>query len=298
MSILQCGVPKSGNFWLYQIIQQILKRSGRNNGSYIEKQPIYELAKNWDLNFPEQARIDVMQITDLQINYRISSIFKMPIENIQRYIDQTAHAWTHSPICKRSGEVLNAFDKKIYIIRDPRDIAISASEYYCSPYMQKYFPQKETEPEDYLQNNFSKMMQDWVWHVYDHLRLSKDYNIHITYYEMLLNSFRDELDRLLDYMDIEMKEDKKEDLKTAVSFCKLKKENPKHLNKGTSGYWKDLLTEDQIEEAEITAGPLLRYLNYDNTQEEVVHLTDIPAHNDFELLKEELMLSQEQLYPL
>ncbi|MBK6265582.1 sulfotransferase domain-containing protein [Marivirga sp. S37H4] len=296
MSILQGGVPKCGNFWLYQIIQQILTRSGRSTTSYIEQQPIYKLAKEWDLNFPDQARIDVLQITDLQVSYRISSIFKMPVENLQDYVRQAPHVWTHSPVCKKSGEVLDQFDKKIYIIRDPRDRAISASEYYCSPYMLKYFPQEETDPEKYLQKNFSKLMHDWVWHVYDHLRLSKEFNIHITYFEMFLHDFSQELNHLLDYLNIELNQNEKEAIEKAVSFAKLKEENPQHLKKGTSGYWKEILTEEQKEESEIIAGPLLRYLNYNIDGKQLMNTGTIPAHDDFELLKEELILSQEQLY--
>ena len=109
MKILQIGYPKSGNFWLYQILEQLLERSGKSTKSFIQQQPIYELAKNWELNFPEQADIDVIDITDLQTTYRISSIFKMPIEDLEAYLRKTNHVWTHSPVCKRSEEYLSAF---------------------------------------------------------------------------------------------------------------------------------------------------------------------------------------------
>ena len=149
MKILQGGVPKCGNFWLYQIIQQLLTRTGYDTTSFIRTQPIYELAKTWDLNYPSQASIDVLDVTDLQYSYRISSIFRMPIEDISAYVSRTNHVWTHSPICKRSGELLNLFDNKVYIVRDPRDRAISAAKYYTSDYMLKYYPQPEKNPERY-----------------------------------------------------------------------------------------------------------------------------------------------------
>src|SRR5699024_12605041 len=53
------------------------------------QQPIYQLAKNWDLNYPEQAQIDMIDITDLQTSYRISSIYRMPIDNMKEYISKT-----------------------------------------------------------------------------------------------------------------------------------------------------------------------------------------------------------------
>lgn len=301
MKILQSGAPKCGNFWLYQIIQQILTKTNRNTTSFIEQQPVYSLAKAWDLNFPDQARIDVLEITDLQYSYRISSIFRMPVDDIRSYIAQTSHVWTHSPVCKKSNEVLPLFDKKIYIIRDPRDRAISAAKYYCSAYMLKYFPQQEKDPERFLQKNFDKLMHEWVWHVFDYLRLSRTYNIHIVFFEGFLLDFQQELARLLDYLDIDLNSAQKAALEKAVSFPALKKENPKHLKKGESGYWMNHLTDEQIEKAEIMAGPLIRYLHYPAgcspmERNQPMIFSSTPVHHDFERLKQEILQAQQLLY--
>ena len=296
MKILQGGAPKCGNFWLYQIIQQILRRTGRNTTSFIQRQPIYVLAKEWDLNYPSQASIDVLEVTDLQYSYRISSIFRMPIENIENYISQTDHVWTHSPICKRSGELLGLFVKKVYIVRDPRDRAISAAKYYCSDYMLKYYPQEEKDPERFLQKNFEQLMHEWVWHVFDHLRLSRTYNIHVTFYEGFLFHFQQELKRLLHYLEIDFTDPQSEELEKSVRFSTLKSKNPKHLRKGQSGYWMDQLTDEQIEKAEIIAGPLIRYLNYPEQKNQPMTYAKEPAHHDFEKLKQEILQSQARLY--
>lgn len=262
MKILQCGAPKCGNFWLYQLVQELLKRSGREASSFIEKQPIYRVARTWDLNYPSQASIDVLDITDLQCSYRISSVFRMPIDSMETYVASTRHVWTHSPICKRSEEVLGLFDKKIYIVRDPRDRALSASGYYTSPYMLKYYPQEETEPGRFLEKNFDALMREWVWHVFDHLRLREDLGIHVLFFENLLHDFQKELSGLLDYLELEPGPSERKALQKAVSFERLKKENPKHLQTGRAGYWEEQLTEEQKEKAEIIAGPLMEYLGY------------------------------------
>lgn len=296
MKLLQGGAPKCGNFWLYQIIQQILSRTGHPTTSFIQTQPIYSLAQEWDLNYPSQASIDMLEITDLQYSYRISSIFRMPVEKIEAYVAQTNHVWTHSPICKRSGELLNLFDKKVYIVRDPRDRAISASKYYTSDYMLQYYPQEEKDPEQFLQKNFNKLMHEWVWHVYDHLRLSQEYNIHIAFYEGFLLNFQDELNRLLGYLDIELSENQKEDLQEAVSFSTLKHKNPKHLKKGESGYWMNHLSDEQIAKADVIAGPLIRFLDYPEDKGQSMSFSPVYRHHDFELLKQEIIASQEELY--
>ncbi|CAN5270628.1 hypothetical protein BH23BAC1_BH23BAC1_51650 [soil metagenome] len=297
MKILQSGVPKCGNFWLYQIIQQILIRSGRSNSSFIEKQPVYSLAKDWDLNFPEQSRIDVLEITDLQLSYRISRIFQMPIDKIEQYILQTSHVWTHSPVCKRSGEVFINFDKIIYIIRDPRDRALSAAKYYCSDYMLKYFPQEERDPDKFLEKNFDKLMHEWVWHVFDYLRLNAQYKIHILFYEKFLWEFQQELENLLRYLEISLDSGIRSSIEETVSFEKLKLKNPKHLNKGTYGYWKDKLSDEHIAKAEVIAGPLLKALGYSSDRGQP-NIKSHPSGVDFDILKQEIMETQKPLYQI
>lgn len=267
MKLLQIGAPKSGNFWLYKILDGILKRVNLSKPHFIQQQPIFELAKNWDLNYPEQAGIDVIDITDLQCFYRISSIFKMPITDLRQYISRTNHVWTHSPICKSSGKVFSLFDKKIYIIRDPRDRAVSASNYYCSSYMQKYFPQPIATPQDYLKQHLEDLMIEWVWHVFDHLRLKEKLDIHLVFYEAFTADFDKELNSLLDYLELELFFDEKQRLKQKVSFTTLKKSNPKHLRKGTSGYWKNHFSEEQEEKANLLTAPLLKLLRYSSPPE-------------------------------
>lgn len=289
MKILQAGAPKCGNFWLYQIIQQILNRAGKPHSTFIQKQPIYELAKEWDLNYPSQASIDVLDISDLQCRYRISSIFSMPISSLEEYVSQTDHVWTHSPVCKRSPQVFEQFDKKIYIIRDPRDRAISAANYYCSPYMLKYYPQKEKDPKLYLQKHFEQLILEWVWHVYDHVRYQQKYNIHIVSYEELLSNFQTALAGILEYLQVELNSEERRHLEEAVSFSTLKKKNPKHLKKGTSRYWEEQLTTDQKETAEALAGPLLKYLGYEDARSAP---SQAPTTETLERLKEDIIASQ------
>ena len=294
MKILQSGAPKCGNFWLYQIIQKTLQRTDQPSTSYIEQHPIYQLAKTWDLNFPDQAKIDVLEITDLQLSYRISSVFQMPILDLPDYLSKTNHIWTHSPVCKRSGEIFRQMDKIVYIIRDPRDRAISAAKYYCSDYMLKYFPQEERDPSRYLFKNFDRFMNEWVWHVWDHLRLSKKYNIHITFYENWLDDFQNELKYLLDYFGLSLNEKQKAILEDELSFDTLKERNPNHLRKGISGDWLDVLTEEQVARAETLAGPLMDYLNYGlNRPAFRSQSADVQI---FEDIKEELIQNQKFLY--
>ena len=292
MAILQIGAPKSGNFWLYKIIQQLLGRAGLPTRSFIEQQPVYSIAKKWDLHFDGQARIDMIDITDLQDRYRISSIFQMPIDSIAGYARQAPHVWTHSPVCKRSSEVFDAFDKKVCIIRDPRDRVISAAKYYCSAYMQRYFPQEEKAPEKFLQKNFETMMHYWVWHVFDHLRLSQPHRIHVCFFEGFIMDFQNELDGLLGYLEIDLDEGQRTALEKTVSFEQMKKKNPEHLKKGQAGYWMNKLTDQQVETAEAIAGPLIRHLGYPANKGEPMQFSRNTGPVDYAMLKAEIIESQ------
>lgn len=294
MKLLQAGYPKSGNFWLYQIIKNIFLSAEGTHSTFIEKHPVQELAQEWKLGYPEQAKIDVIDITDLQVVYRISSIFRMPLDDIPKYLEKTNHVWTHSPICKRSPHVYNYFDKKVVIIRDPRDMVLSAASYFCSEYMLKFFPQPDRDPEIFLINNFDRLMREWVWHVYDHLRLQKELNIHISFFEGFREDFYKEFSLLLEYLEMDLSKEKKEKVKQAVSFATLKKKNSAHLRKGKSGTWMNKLTVEQIEKASVIAGPLISFLGYPEKGGEMTYFRNFP-HSNFEKLKEEILLSQSKL---
>ena len=287
--------PKSGNFWLYKILQQVLAKTRRSTVSFIEQHPIYAIARQWKLNIPEQARIDVLEITDLQYSYRISSIFRMPVDDIRDYTSRAPHVWTHSPVCKKSEELFDLFSKKVYIIRDPRDRALSAARYYCSDYMLKYFPQEETNPQRFLDKNFDALMQEWVWHVFDHLQLSQSHKIHIVFFEAFLMHFQQALERLLSYLEIHLENGQREALEEAVSFRQLQQKNPDHLKKGESGYWMHHLTDEQVERVEIIAGPLIRYLGYPAERHQPTHLLPKINPEDMEGLKKDILHSQKQI---
>ena len=87
----------------------------------------------------------------------------------------------------------------------------------------------------------------------------------------------------------------KEELGKEVSFSNMKKQNPKHLKTGTSGYWKSSLSDEQIDKAEVIAGPLLQFLQY-RSSSSPVNFETASSPSVFEDLKQELILSQEQLY--
>lgn len=262
MRVLQAGVSKSGNLWLYKIIQGAIRYAGLQQKSYIQNQPIHNIAKTWDLSYEEQADIDVLDIEPQKCLYRISSVFRMPIDDIDEYIGQCSHVWTHSPFCSRSYDVLSKFDKVVYIIRDPRDGAISASRFRFTPYMQKYFPHGEPDPDTWLAHTLCRRVGSWVKHVGGYLKHKDDLKIHIIFYERMLATFDAELSRLLEYLGIELDRQAIEAIKHDVDFTTMKNENPDHVREGKSNKWVQVLTKVQKRQAARIAGPMLTILNY------------------------------------
>lgn len=259
---LQIGYPKSGNFWLYKILKNIQLEAGIGRQCFIENQPISSIAEQWELSHSEQASIDVLDVEPEGCFYRISSVFKMPIDDITSYFDKTSHVWTHSKYIERSDTVLSAADRIVYIIRDPRDVVVSLSNFVFSDYMQKFYPSDFTNPEQYLEERFEEELAKWAEHIAGYLVALRQHDIHIVFFERLLNDFEDEFGDLLDYLGIDLNQKTQQAIRDRVSFSTMKANNPRHVRKGTWGRWTEKLTSAQARVARRRLEPLLTLLNY------------------------------------
>lgn len=262
MKILQAGYPKSGNFWLYRLLQSLMLQAGLERKSFIRQQSIYKLAKNWELSYPEQADIDMLDILYPKCFYRISSAFRWPVEDLQEYVNQSNHVWTHSNICPTSHEVFTLFDKIIYIIRDPRDVLLSKTRFAFTPYMQKHYPTYHPGKDEFRRHELEPVMDAWRWHVQEYLRHAEQLNIYLLFYERLKDEPEAELTRLLQYLGIELLETQQREVLSHISFRKMKNNNPQHVKKGSLYGWMDELSEEENLRALSYCYPLLKLLNY------------------------------------
>lgn len=245
MKLIQIGNAKSGNFWLYTILQQVFKAARVDLKSFIQNEPIYDIAKNWKLSFSRQADVDHLTITPGQCYYRIGTILKMPIEDIDAYIDRCSHVWLQSPPIQETAEILSKFNKIVYILRDPRDVAISNSKFAFTSYRAKGHPHDARTPNDYLNDRLVDECALWVEHVGGYIKLVSRVSMHVIFYESLLQSFEGELKRLLAYLGIGLDQKAREAIEEAVSFHAMKKENPDHVRQGQRSGWEEILTPQQ-----------------------------------------------------
>jgi aryl sulfotransferase len=263
MTVLQAGVPKSGNYWLYCIIANIRQQAGLKHYSFIQQHPIQQQAKNWQLGFARQTEMDFLTIGTRQCFLRLSAVFREEISDIDDYIDSCSQVWTHSAINSLALSVLPKFDKIIYIIRDPRDVAISYSKFAFSEHKLKYGPfHYEKNPQAYLENRIEAMARQWVQHVGGYLKYRSQLNIYPVFYENLLHSFERELERLLDYLEIELSPRAIAEIGHQVAFKTMKQHSPNHLRKGRSGQWQTVLSDRQKERVRQVAAPMLDLLGY------------------------------------
>lgn len=280
MHIIKVGLPKSGNYWLHTVLKNILKEANIENEIFLREQPIYQIAQTWDMSIKGQIDINFLDITQDSLFLRISNIYRYPIDNIDDYIKNSTLVWTHSQLTPKGLEVFPQFDKIVYIIRDPRDISISWSNFVFTPYMRKYYPfltSDETSPQEYLNNNLSRIICDWRIHVSNYLKYKEKLGIHFLFYERLLDNFEHELEKLLAYLEIELPPKSKNKIQENVTFTSMKKDNLNHLRKGSSKQWLEVLNEKQKDTVLQMATPLLRLLNYP-LNNQVNTVPDVPVN--------------------
>ena len=242
MNILQVGKAKSGNFWLYKIIQNILFEANKNNSSFIVKHPKYEQIKNLKLSTQKQNVKDVIDINDDGIYFRVSSIFREKICDFNNYLKYATHVWSHSKYSKNTEFVLNNFDKVVYIIRDPRDIILSMGNFVLTDYMKKYYPNKYKTQKQYVKYNIINQSVNWHNHICDYLRITHS-NFYIIFYENFLYDFNSELNNLLNFFNLELSVEQRNKIQANCNAENMLSTNPDHVNIPELYKWKRQLSE-------------------------------------------------------
>lgn len=241
MTLLQAGYPKSGNYWLYTILKNMLDEAGVEDRSFIRDQPIYPLAKDWQLSYPEQVDINMIDIFYQASFYRISSRYSHIIKDMPEYVRSNRHVWTHSNFCERSREVFPLFNKIIYIIRDPRDILLSEARFAFSEYMQEFWPTIYPSMEEYIRHEAFKIGKRWQNHVAEYVRHAEAFNIQVVFYEKLLTNLHEELGKINDYLELGLDKEALARVGESADFSNMQRESPKHVRKGRLYGWKERL---------------------------------------------------------
>lgn len=263
--ILQNGIAKSGNYWLYSCIQAVLAEAGVPMRSFIQNHPIYADARTWTLSYPEQASIDVLDVTSKGYVTRISSKFAEDVPDLDAYFAQVRHIWSHAPYRGALSDAVYARCKAVfYIVRDPRDALLSQADHLYSEYGLTYLKPKAPDKDAYLAERARTYPADWRNHVEGHLEAARRHPIRLMQYEDMRADLPGELARIADALDLPpIPGTRLEEIAQGLGFDAMKaRTKGAHLNKGRSGRWRDLLTAEQADHFQDVAGETMARLGY------------------------------------
>jgi aryl sulfotransferase len=288
MRVLQAGIDKSGNYWLYRIIRLLMDAASIPRKSWILQDPIFQIAKDWELSFPGANELDVITwdatparaytnesyaaqpLRDRSYYYCVIPMYRRRIQDLDAYVEANTHLWTHAPWHDDlPAQLLNKIDKTVYIVRDPRDVLVSGAHFVDSAYCRREFGL----PRIPLPERFERLMvscPEWAVHVAGWIANAKQAGVHVVSYEGLATDLRFQLRRLAEYFEIDVSDAQLQRVEDQVAFDSMKSNTQtEHVRKGVMGNWKNELPERVANDAANILSPLLERLGYQNTSGEL-----------------------------
>lgn len=262
-TVLEAGVPRSGNSWIYQILTSLHHAANIPWRSYIENHPIHATAKNWPLSLAGQAGINMASITPEGCYLGISSAFQERIDDFAEFVRSCLIVWTHSAYDRRVAPAFGTFAHVVYVIRDPRDVLVSLAHFRHTEYSLKFHPHAATRtPQEYAEQNADDLAWYWVKHVVSYLAVRQALGVHVAFYERFKSDPVGETRRLARALGLQVSEADLDAVTGHSTFDSMRANSPQHLRSGASGQWRTELTAAQAGRVEEIAGPLLELLGY------------------------------------
>jgi hypothetical protein len=282
MRVLQVGIDKSGNYWLWRILRLLMDEAQLPRQSWILNDPIYQVSRTWRLSFPEATELDVVTwdttpvpayagdsydsqpLRERSYYYCVIPMYRRRIEDVAAYVRSNTHLWTHAPWHDNlPDEFLGGIDKIVYIIRDPRDVLVSGAHFVDSEYCRREFG----IPRIPLAHRFRRLLRtvpEWAVHVAGWVGNAPTSGLHIVSYEALIADLPLQLRRLVRYLGLDLDDARLQRVAERAAFDAMKSASPgSHLRKGQAGSWKGELPEAVAREAEAICSPLLELLGYE-----------------------------------
>jgi aryl sulfotransferase len=263
-NILQVGMMRSGNLWTWKIIERAAELAGWERGRFVTGLPVYRTLKEAKHIDSVHGDIDVLEIlpNGYSCAFLIPHLVRVRVDHFEDYLAKAWHVWTHSAWNRNSKNTYTKFSKIVYILRDPRDVLISLSQFYFSVAMNRDTPRVYQNPMAYLDANIEAHARIWTGHVGRHLLAKEELGIHFLIYDRLLQDTETHVRDLLAYLNIPLSEADLQELLFEMKFEQLKPLDPNHLRNGRLGQWAEVLNKAQKRRFLKIAGPLLEYLNF------------------------------------
>jgi len=264
--VLQAGYLRSGNYLLWRILQQTFAAAGLPRPSYCQRSPLHDVARSWRLSFLEEADVDILEITPAGTFWVIPPYYRKRIRDIDAYLEQTSHVWTHCSYHPDIAPLAARFNKVIYVLRDVRDAMLSYVEYMNSPFIREEYA--DFEPIDVSSTVASgHLAQEWRQHLARWLLHGRDMGVHFVVFERLVHAFDEEYADLLAYLGMELDCGAIAQVRREVAFAAMKEVSPGHLGQGKTGRWIRSLDAEQVQRMTSQCGSMLDLLGYPTTTE-------------------------------
>ncbi len=244
MLVLASGLQKSGTAWFVQLTNDLLVTAGYSDNCMIRDK--------FNLTFLKYDECNIQKPTLEKLNILTSP----PVSNYSFVIKTHHHPNQHISELMAQGKI-----KVTYIYRDPRDVALSAYEAGKKLRSRGVFKRfgKLRTMEEAIEWTCQKLQN--CWQEWTHLK-----GILCFKYEDLLGNTMDELEKLCDFLEIEVNERKIKKIIETHSAEKIKKTksytNVYHFNKGKIGRFREEMTEEEIELCHKTFGDYIERMGY------------------------------------
>ncbi|MCB1865506.1 MAG: sulfotransferase domain-containing protein [Chromatiales bacterium] len=262
LHILQNGVPRSGNVWLYNQVRRCLVEAGVEVRQNVDSDPVALALRERDLGVRHVAEVDFINIGTLKLFYSILDVYKWPIDDIDAYVASTTQAASHSSWTTLSADIYRRFSHVLYVVRDPRDVALSLARFAFTPFNLRMRPHGFDRPAQYLDHGLRESIHAWVTHIQSHLAYRPEYHGHVIFYERMLSDPIGELRRIADFLGLQLDDAALAGVAGATNLPAMQNQQPNHTGKGGWGGWREQLSRPQKALVEKLAGPLLAHLGY------------------------------------
>jgi|TARA_B110000967_G_scaffold142175_1_gene145385 hypothetical protein len=277
MIIWLASYPKSGNTLLRSILVSLIFSENGN----VDFNQLHRIS-----NFP--AGIFFEKFTSNYGNIKEISKYWIKVQEVLNKNKKLKFFKTHNALCTIDG---NPFTNNkntigtIYIIRDPRDVLVSASKYYDKNHTEiknNMFNRHMDLINSHEGKPISTLLGSWSDHYNSWTKNSK--NILLVKYENLINNKEAEIKRIISFINrftnLQVDENKMKNCIETSSFNSMKSMESDGLFKegsndpdgniipffvkGKAGAWRDLLDEKIVKEVENKFQKEMKELGYIN----------------------------------
>lgn len=207
--------------------------------------------------------VDHLTIVPAALVFNIDVLLSEYVSDLPAYVSACTQVQSDSPMSERHPQVLPKFDKRIYLSRDPRDRLLSLSEFAFKPYFRRYAWTDAKDPEDYIDRYLEQSVTEWAHHAGGFLSVRDEFDILFVRYEDMIGDFFGEVAGIMQHLGISLGQSALDILRERTSYKRMKATSPDHLQHGSAGRHKKMLTPKQNARCLEIAGDVMERLGYD-----------------------------------